>query len=242
MQEFIDRLITATPRTWVTSSLITLNVAVFIVALWYGAGWFEPDAGTLLALGGNYLPRTHEQPWRLLSAIFLHAGILHLGFNMWVLRDVGRLAERFYGSGQFLVIYVSAGGLASLSSLFFAAADRVSVGASGAIFGVVGAILAAVSSTGGTMPAALVAQVRRSMLFFIAYALVSGFAFSVIDSAAHIGGLISGFLLALVLAKRFDWDRYRLQARRRGALAVATSLLLAVLTWQWLPAAGATMH
>ncbi|MEZ5741127.1 MAG: rhomboid family intramembrane serine protease [Burkholderiaceae bacterium] len=143
MQDFLQKLHAATPRTWVTQAIIGLNVAAFVLAALAGVDIMAPSAQSLLEVGGNWLPYTREQPWRLFSAMFLHAGLIHIGFNMWALRDMGMIAERFYGKAQFLLIYVVSGLFASLASLFFSAANSVSVGASGAVFGVAGAILAA---------------------------------------------------------------------------------------------------
>ena len=158
--EFVWRLHEATPRTWVTPTLIALNVAVWLLNLASGLSPMSPDARELAMWGGNFLPLTLEQPWRLLSAMFLHGGIVHLGFNMWALWNTGRLAERFYGNTQLALIYVVAGLAGSMASLFFAARTGVSVGASGAIFGVVGCLLAALSTKASKLPPELARSMR----------------------------------------------------------------------------------
>jgi rhomboid protease GluP len=161
----------------------------------------SPRAGELLLWGANHLPLTVHQPWRLITATFLHGGLIHIAFNMWVLWDTGRLAERFYGNGQFVLIYFVAGLAGSIASLFFSARTGVSVGASGAIFGVVGCLLAAIFTKSSKLPPGLMASMRSSMLMFIAYSMVMGFVVGFIDNAAHIGGLIGGFLMGIVLAE-----------------------------------------
>lgn len=235
MQGFIERLFEATPRTWVTSSIVTINVAVWLLTVLLGANWLAPSPQTLLALGGNYLPATIEQPWRLLSSTVLHAGALHLGFNMWALLNMGRIAERFYGNGQFALIYLFAGLFGSIASLFSSAQMAVSVGASGAIFGVAGALLAALFTKPHKLPPGLVASMRSSLLFFVGYSLFMGFTSSLIDNAAHIGGLLSGLALAMVMVERFDWDEYRRRGAVRAAVAAGGSALLILLLWQWVP-------
>ncbi len=238
MQDFIERLHAATPRVWVTWTLIGLNVAVFIVATVLGVSPIAPRSVDLLALGGNFLPATLAEPWRLFSAMFLHAGILHIGFNLWALRDMGGIAERFYGHQQFLVIYLFAGLFGSLASLFFSASQAVSVGASGAIFGVAGAILAAIFTKHEKLPPALVGRMRTSMLVFVGYSLFMGFTVSFIDNSAHIGGLVSGFMLAWIMAERFDWDQYRRQGLMRALLACGLALGAAVIMWSMVPVPG----
>lgn len=226
--EFVWRLHEATPRTWVTPTLIALNVAVWLMNLLSGLSPMSPSAQELALWGGNFLPLTIEQPWRLLSAMFLHGGIVHLGFNMWALWNTGRLAERFYGNSQLALIYLAAGLAGSIASLFFAARTGVSVGASGAIFGVVGCLLAALSTKSDKLPPELATSMRSSMLTFVALSLVLGFTAGFIDNAAHIGGLAGGYVMGIVMAEKFDADEFR---RQGAARAVAATALAALLLW-----------
>jgi rhomboid protease GluP len=234
--EFAWRLHEATPRTTVTVALVGINVLVWLANIATGISPFSPRAIELLAWGGNFLPLTMEQPWRLLMATLLHGGIIHLGFNMWVLWDSGRIAERFYGSSQMLLIYLVAGLSGSIASLFFAARTGVSVGASGAIFGIVGCLLAALFTKGHMLPRGLVAAMRSSMLLFVAYALGMGFLISFIDNSAHIGGLVSGFAMGVILAGKFDVEQYRRQGVTRAAIAVALAGMVLLGAWTLLPA------
>jgi rhomboid protease GluP len=234
-REFAWRLHEATPRTWVTSALIGLNVAVWLLNIATGISPVAPRAIDLLAWGGNHLPFTIEQPWRLLMATLLHGGIIHLGFNMWVLRDVGRIAERFYGGPQMALIYLVAGVAGSIASLFFAARTGVSVGASGAVFGIVGCLLAAIFTKAHKLPQGLVASMRSQMLLFVAYALGIGFLVAFIDNAAHIGGLVAGFLMGTVLADKFDLQEFRRQAFVRAAVASGAAGVLMLGAWTMLP-------
>ena len=234
-QEFAQRLRLATPRTWATRSVIGVNVLVWLAMLATGTDPMRPEVQTLIDWGANLLPLTIDQPWRLLTATMLHAGLIHLGFNMWVLWDAGRIAERFYGSAQFLLIYLLAGLFGSLASLFFAAREGVSVGASGAVFGVVGALLGALFTKPGKMPPGLVQGLRSSMLLFVGYSLFMGFVSSFVDNAAHVGGLIAGFVTAVLLAERFDWEEYRRSAIQRACLAIGISMVAAFVIWRLVP-------
>lgn len=234
---FREQLAAATPRIWVTPTLVGLNVLVWVANVLYGLDPLTPSTRELLAWGANYLPATLQQPWRLLSATVLHGGALHLGMNMWALWSVGGLAERFYGNKQFLIIYFFAGLFGSLASLFFSARAGVSVGASGAIFGVVGAILAALFTKHGKMPSEIVRALRASMLPFVAFSLFMGFTSSHIDNAAHLGGGIAGFAFGAIMAEKFDWEEYRRQAIPRALAAVAAASALAAVIWFLVPAA-----
>jgi rhomboid protease GluP len=234
-QEFVWRLHEATPRTWVTPTLVGLNVLVWLLNIATGISPMSPRAGELLVWGGNHLPLTLQQPWRLVTATFLHGGIIHLAFNMWALWDTGRLAERFFGNAQLLLIYAVAGLSGSIASLYFSARTGVSVGASGAIFGVVGCLLAAIFTKAHKLPPGLVASMRSSMLMFVGYSLFMGFVAGFIDNAAHIGGLAGGFVMGLVLAEKFDADEYRRQALVRAAAAVVLAASVLTLAWKFLP-------
>ena len=238
-REFVWRLHEATPRTWVTPILVGANVLVWGLNVASGMSPISPRPIELALWGGNHLPLTLEQPWRLLAATFLHGGILHLAFNMWALWDTGRLAERFYGNGQLLLIYLVAGLSGSMASLFFAARTGVSVGASGAIFGVVGCLLAALFTKAHKLPPVLVRSMRSSMLTFVGFSLFMGFTAGFIDNAAHLGGLAGGFVMGMLLAEKFDIDEYRRQAPVRAVLAVVVAALALGAAWMLLPASVA---
>ena len=126
------------PTPYVTYGLIAANVGVWLVTLALGLDVSQPDAQRLLELGGNLGERTlgHE-PWRLFTSMFLHAGILHVTMNMLALGPTGRQVETLYGRTGMGAIYLVAGLLGALTSAMRGAA--VSVGASGAIFGLFGA-------------------------------------------------------------------------------------------------------
>jgi rhomboid protease GluP len=133
------------------------------------------------------------------SFLFIHAGFFHLFFNMLVLVQSGRVAERLFGMARFIVLYMFAGLTGSLVSLLWHPGIN-SVGASGAIFGVLGAIVAYLVRHGSFVPRALYMRHLRLAVAFIAYALPSGFRHQGIDNGAHLGGLFGGLMLGLLLA------------------------------------------
>lgn len=218
----------------VTKALVSTNVLVFIATTIAGAGFVVPDPTILQAWGTNFGPLTTSgQWWRLVSSTFLHFGVLHLAFNMWALYVGGRLAERLFGSRAFALIYFAAGIAASLSSLLWNPAVN-SAGASGAIFGVYGAMLAFFLRKNSSIPPAVVHQQRWSGIAFIAFNLLNGVSHAGIDNAAHIGGLAAGLVLGLVLARPLEPQaRARINAAtfyaRGGAIAMAIVGILFVL-------------
>ena len=138
---FYEVLVRATPRFFVTPALIAANVAYFVVAVAYGVSPFEPERQQLLDLGAIYGPLVFEgEWWRVASAVFVHIGFLHLFFNMWCLWSLGSAAERMFGNMTFLVIYLLSGIGGSLASLAWHP-SVLSAGASGAIFGIAGALV-----------------------------------------------------------------------------------------------------
>jgi rhomboid protease GluP len=229
---FAENLARLGARAWVTPTLVGLNALVFVVAGLGGAGWFAPNGEVMLRFGTNYGPMTLDgQWWRLISAVFLHFGLVHLALNMWALYNAGQLAERLYGSFHFLLLYLFAGLGGSLASLLWNPAVN-SAGASGAIFGVYGGLVAFFSRGGNQVPASIVSAQRSSTLTFIGYNLFFGLAHQGIDNAAHIGGLGTGAVLGWLLARPLDVERRRSMGYAHLAVAALVGLgLLAALAW-----------
>lgn len=228
--DFRARLAAATPHAFVTPLIALANVAVFA---WISAQGVSPLGGRAdeyLRFGANFAPLTAGgEWWRLFTATFVHFGIVHLAFNLWALWGSGRLAERLYGNAGFVALYVFAGLCGSCASLYWNQ-QAIGGGASGAVFGVFGALLAYVMRERGAVPPSAFNRLRVSSSSFVAYALFMGFAHGGIDNAAHLGGLVGGFAMGLALARPLDPAR-----RARGRLPRAVlALLLAAVT---LPAA-----
>jgi len=228
----------------VTKGLVTANVLVFVAAAIGGAGIVVPNPTVLQAWGTNFGPlTTNGQWWRLVSSIFLHFGVFHLALNMWALYVGGRLAERLFGSRAFTLIYFAAGVSGSLSSLLWNPAVN-SAGASGAIFGIYGAMLAFFLRKNSSIPPPIVRQQRSSGIAFIAFNLVNGFSHAGIDNAAHIGGLAVGLVMGLVMARPLEpGARAQMNAAflygRGSAIAAAIIVILFVLI-HFSPAGNAT--
>jgi len=180
----------------ITSIIIYLNTLIFIMMMFSGAGLISLKGQDLLAWGANFRPSTtNGEWWRLLTCIFLHGGLVHLIANMFGLIFVGIFLEPLLGRTKYLTVYLLTGILASCASLWWWEAT-VSVGASGAIFGLYGLFLALLLTK--TFPPDFDKTFLTSTLFFIGYNLLMGL-IGGIDNAAHIGGLLSGFVLGLIL-------------------------------------------
>lgn len=190
-------------RVPVTTSLIVINVLVFAAMLASGAGWWHSaHNGLQLAWGANFGPATKDgEWWRLGTAMFLHFGVVHLAMNMWALWDVGRLMERWCGGVRFLAIYLISGLLGNLVSLSVQGDRAVSGGASGAIFGLYGALLVSLWRERRAIDVREFRWLFGAAAVFSVLTLGMGFVIAGIDNAAHIGGLLAGALSGLWLAR-----------------------------------------
>jgi rhomboid protease GluP len=184
---------------YATTVIIDINIIVFVIMVISGLGFLSFETKDLLAWGANYRPYTEGggQWWRLVTSTFLHGGLMHILMNMYGLLFIGIFLEPLLGRTKFALIYLVTGIIASLASLYMHA-PVVSVGASGAIFGMYGVFFAFLLAK--VYPMEFKKAFLSSTLLFIGYNLVIGFAYKGIDNSAHIGGLLSGFLIGLIIA------------------------------------------
>lgn len=165
------------------------------------------------------LPINLSQPWRFITAIFLHGSLLHIGFNMWVLMDIGPMVEELYGSPRYLFLFVVTGTVGYLLSSFV---GQYSVGASGSLLGLVGVLLAATTGRKSYAAQAL----RSALIRWLIYIGVLGLLMRGTDNFAHLGGLASGYLLGRLMPDRTPAD---LSERRTAEyLGWAAGLAIAV--------------
>lgn len=187
--------------TPVTLALVATNVLVFVAMLAYGAGLWHSPNHIQLAWGAGFGPATKDgEWWRLGTAMFLHFGLVHLAMNMWALWDGGRLVERLYGSGRFVVVFFGSGLTGNLLSLIVQGDRAVSGGASGAIFGIYGALLVWLWRERRRVHPTDFRWLFGGAALFTAITIGFGLLIPGIDNAAHIGGLIAGALLGVILA------------------------------------------
>jgi rhomboid protease GluP len=231
--EFDQNLILQSRQTPVTVGLVAISTLVFLVTVFAGAEWIVRQGTVQVAWGSNFGPFTTDgEWWRLLTSLFIHFGVIHLAFNMWALATFGPLTERLYGSVNYLLIYLIAGVAGSLASISWRP-DINSAGASGAIFGILGALLAAHLRNRKTMPSSVLQPLRTSTLVFVGYALLTGFTTKGIDVAAHLGGLMAGFLIGLVMARPITGEGSYTRGDLRRLLQMAPLAVLFLAGGLW---------
>jgi rhomboid protease GluP len=219
--DFQERLQETTAWPYMTVALVAINVIVFVLMGLDGAGIMAPEGRVHVRWGSNYgALTTSGEWWRLLTSMFLHFGIIHLGFNMLTLWDIGRIVERLFGNWIFLLAYLLSGISGAMLSLLVHPQVN-SAGASGAIFGVFGMLAAYLLRKELGVPTSVMKSHWRIALPFIGYNLFIGATVPFIDNSAHIGGLVGGFALGFALARPLDKDRRRFSRERIVVVTVA---------------------
>ena len=174
---------------------IIMTICILLFALMYILGNGSEDIGTLLYFGANLDSLVKEgQIYRLFTCMFLHIGMWHLICNMYSLYVIGKEIENLYGKVKYIIIFIGSGIFGSILSMAFTH-NTVSAGASGAIFGLLGSLL----YFGYYYRAYLGNTITKSILPVIFINLIIGFVSSGIDNAAHVGGLVGGILLSMLV-------------------------------------------
>lgn len=233
------------PATYV---LIGLNCAVFLAMLAKGSGLWAPTPEQLLSWGANNAGSVliDGQWWRIVTAMFVHVGILHLLTNMWCLWNLGLLAEPLMGPVGLLAVYVLTGAAGNLLSTDInwllplrdgaAVGFPTGAGASGAVFGIAGALIVLLKSNRLPVPAIELKKLRRSVIYFAVLNLVLGLSISGfnhfresglnIDNMAHLGGFACGLLFAAPMVPRLGSPRSSFETRLRVAIGMVVGVLV----------------
>ncbi len=183
---------------WAIPIIIDLNILVFLLMLFSGVSIIHPQGNDLISWGGNLRSLTTDgQWWRLFTSVFVHGGLMHIGYNLLSLFLIGIFLESYVGSKRFMVVYLICGVVASGVSLYWHE-NTISVGASGAIFGMFGLVLALMLIN------FIDKGLLKFVLIFIGINLLIGLS-GMIDMAAHLGGLITGFVIGLTY---FPLEKY----------------------------------
>ncbi len=208
-----------------TIILVSANLAIFIAMSVSARHLLRFDGDQVLRWGANFGPFTmNGQLWRLITAMFVHIGLAHLLINMLCLYELGALTEHIYGRWSMLLLY----GLTGLAGAVASLARNptiVSAGASGAVFGLAGVLIASLLFGKLAAPRRELMIALASLLAFAAYNLSYGFLKGGIDNGAHVGGLVSGLLLGIAVSHD---ARGTLQVSRRHAAIYALSLLVLI--------------
>lgn len=217
-------LVAVTPNVYMTWVLLAACVGVYALMVAQGVKPMEPTVVSLVDWGANYGPRTtNGEWWRLASSMFVHGGALHLAFNMIVLAQIGIFTERLFGNFGFVAVYFVAGLGGSLARTFVGP-DVASVGASGAIFGLYGALLGFLLLHRSAIPKKALSQLMQGAAVFVGYNVVFGLGHKEIDQAAHLGGLAGGFLCGLAMPSPFTPEGAASRTMR-GLVVLAVGLL-----------------
>jgi len=258
------------PRsTWAiapaTHVLVAINCLVFLAMILRGVSPMNPTTDQLLYqipyFGADHagLVLMYGQWWRIVTAMFMHVGIIHLATNMWCLWNLGLLAEPLMGSVGVLSVYLLTGAAGNLLSTFenwreaspdltqlirqfhahipfdqFLRLFPAGAGASGAVFGIAGALIVLLKSHRLPVPPRELHKLRRSVIYFAAINLAIGFSISFgsrytgvsIDNMAHLGGFSCGLLFAAPMVPRIGSARQQFTDRRNLAVVMVTAILV----------------
>ncbi len=195
---------------YITPVLININLAIFLAMALSGSGFLNISAQNLILWGGNYTPLTaNGQWWRLLSSMFLHGGLMHVLVNMYALMVVGVMLEPMLGKNRYLISYLAAGITGSIVSTLTHKAT-VSVGASGAIFGLYGIFLALMLTN--VFPKKVKGSFLSAVVLMIVMTFINGLGGGV-DNSAHVGGLLAGVIIGLVLSPQLKRETEEAKAQ-----------------------------
>ena len=217
-----------------TVIILTLNFGLYAATMLYSmrhgnTDIMDVDGRTLLLFGAKAPAYIFAgQWWRLITAGFLHGGLFHILMNSWVLFDLGAQVEEVFGSSRLVVIYLVSSVFGFVASSFWSPA--LSIGASAGLFGLIGAMIALGTRYRSGVGSAIRGLYIRWAVYGILFGLLPFFA---IDNAAHIGGLVAGFLTGYVAGvprPAMGWLEQTWNLAAGGAIALT---VLAFLRWFW---------
>lgn len=231
---------------WATYLLVGINCAVFLLMVLRGSSLWMPTPEQLMYWGadnaGNVL--LGGQWWRIVTAMFVHVGIVHLATNMWCLWNLGLLAEPLMDWYGLIAVYILTGAAGNLLSTMYnwtfplhdgsVTIYPAGAGASGAVFGIAGALIVLLKSKRLPIPEDELKKLRKSVIYFAAINLFigisvgfgSGFTGVRIDNSAHVGGFLCGLLFAAPMVPRIGSPRPEFNVRVRLAIAAVVLVLV----------------
>jgi len=228
-------------RTPGTYLLLAVNIAVFGWMVLHGVSPRDPTPNQLLHFGATSTELVlHGQWYRLLTATFVHVGLIHIATNMWCLWNLGLLGEPLLGPIGLVAVYVLTGVAGNLLGLAFNVILRdyfsVGAGASGAVFGLAGILIVLLSNKKLPIPLIELKRLRRSVIQFAVLNLVIGLGTIFtnlirIDNFAHVGGFLSGLALGVPLVPRMTEGRARYLQRQKLTFGIAAFLLILFGYW-----------
>jgi len=230
-----------------THLLVGINCAVFLAMVVRGSSLWMPTLDQLMQWGADRPSNVliYGEWWRIVTAMFVHVGILHLATNMWCLWNLGLLAEPLMGSYGLIAAYILTGAAGNLLSTYRnwmwpmrdasgAVLFQAGAGASGAVFGIAAVLIVLLKSKLLPVPQQEVRKLRKSVIYFAAINLLiglsvnlgSGFTGVEVDNSAHIGGFLCGLLFAVPMVPRIGSPRSEFQFKLRLTEALVVLLLV----------------
>jgi rhomboid protease GluP len=232
-----SRILTGWAYAPATYILIGISCAVYLAMVLNGVSWWDPTAEQILHWGANNgIYELHGEWWRLITATFLHIGIIHIGTNMWCLWNLGLLGEPLLGPVGIVAVYLLTGVTGNLLSSAVNP-GAIGAGASGAVFGIAGVLILLLNSPHLPFPRPELRRLRRSVIYFAAINLVIGASTLMysggikIDNMAHLGGFLSGMAIGVPLAPILGTGREPYFKRQRIVFSVVTLILLLFANW-----------
>jgi rhomboid protease GluP len=230
----------AAPATYL---LVGINCGVFLAMVARGSSIWMPTLDQLMFWGADRADNIliYGQWWRIVTAMFVHVGIIHLAVNMWCLWNLGLLAEPLMDSFGLFAVYILTGAAGNLLSTLYnwykfhnVNIFPAGAGASGAVFGIAGALIVLLKSKRLPVPPRELWRLRRSVIYFAAINLIIGFSINLgsgftgvqVDNSAHIGGFLCGLLFAAPMVPRIGSPRSEFKMRLRLTVALVVLLLV----------------
>lgn len=229
------------PRSWAyapaTYTLVAINCLVFLAMVFSHVSFLNPSISDLLHWQANNANAVlyGGEWWRVVTAMFVHVGIIHLATNMWCLWNLGLLGEPLIGPFGVFAAYIlsgAAGNLLSIAFNLYNQTDSVGAGASGAVFGIAGVLIVLLKSPRLPIPPKELSGLRRYVIYFAAINFVIGFGSLAvgsvvkIDNMAHLGGFLGGIIFSLPLVPLLGSPRPLFLLRRRIAVGMLTGILV----------------
>ena len=203
--QILGRMGLTSPKAISVSTLLAVAILIAYARVWtaQGGGFGSPSSWLLVDFGGTWRPLMADEPWRLLTSVFLHAGLMHLAFNLLAIASIGPRIEEIYGKATMAGIFILTGVIASFASISIRAGNGVGIGASGALMGLIGLAAGYGHRAGRGRGHGL----RDDMLKWSGYTFVFGFAVGA-DNWAHLFGLVAGAAFGLAVKPAW-WTRRR---------------------------------
>ena len=228
-----SRILTGWAYAPATYILIGISCAVYLAMVVSGVSWWDPTAEQILHWGANRGVNEifYGQWWRLVTATFVHVGIIHIGTNMWCLWNLGLLGEPLLGPVGIFAVYILTGVAGNLLSTAVNP-GIVGAGASGAVFGIAGVLILLLNSPHLPFPRAELRRLRRSVIYFAAINLAIGASTLLysggikIDNMAHLGGFLSGLAMGVPLAPVLGTGRAPYFSRQRVVFSAVAGILV----------------